>query len=147
MKKFFMISALMVTVFLTSLGAFAEQQIGFVDMTKILNGYSKAQQASSKVKAQQEELQKMITDARTQVQTASDTEKSALEKKLTEEINQKNNVFRADYEKQVKEIQDNITGIVKQVANDKKIDTIFKKENIVTGGKDLTDEVLARLNK
>lgn len=148
MKKILLAMALMATAFLTSSGAFAEQQIGYVDMTKILNSYSKAQEVSSNVKAQQEELQKMINDARTQVSSAkSDKEKAALEKKLTEQINQKNNSFRADYDRQVKAIQDNIAGMVKQVGEEKQIDTIFKKDNIITGGQDLTDDVLARLNK
>ena len=148
MKKFIISLSVIGTMFCANLGASASQTIGFVDMTKILGNYTKAQEITNEIKDQQNEIQKMITDARAQVSEAkTDTERAELEKKLSEEIQQKNNVFKADYEKNVQALQDNIITTVKKVADHKKIDFIFKKDNIIMGGKDITDEVLSELNK
>ena len=148
MKKSIISLAVIGTIFCASLGASASQTIGFVDMTKILGNYTKAQEITNEIKDQQNEIQKMITDARAQVSEAkTDTERAELEKKLSEEIQQKNNVFKADYEKNVQALQYNIITTVKKVADHKKIDFIFKKDNIIMGGKDITDEVLSELNK
>lgn len=148
MKKIIISLAVMGTMLCSNTGAFAAQTIGFVDMSKILNSYTKAQAITTSVKGQQDEIQKMLTEARNQVQSAqTDTEKAALEKKLTEEIQQKNNVFKAEYEKSVQALQDNIFATVKKVAANKKIDCIFRKDNVIVGGKDITEDVLAELNK
>ena len=148
MKKFIISLSVIGTMFCANLGASASQTIGFVDMTKILGNYTKAQEITNEIKDQQNEIQKMITDARAQVSEAkTDTERAELEKKLSEEIQQKNNVFKADYEKNVQALQNNIITTVKKVADHKKIDFIFKKDNIIMGGKDITDEVLSELNK
>ncbi len=148
MKKFIISLSVIGTMFCASLGASASQTIGFVDMTKILGNYTKAQEITNEIKDQQNEIQKMITEARTQVGEAkTDTERAELEKKLSEEIQQKNNVFKADYEKNVQALQNNIITTVKKVADHKKIDFIFKKDNIIMGGKDITEEVLSELNK
>lgn len=148
MKKAIIAFTVIATMFCSTLGATAEQKIGFVDMSKILSSYSKAQEISSNVKSQQEELQKMLTDARNQVKAAkTDKERVELEKKLTEQIQQKNNSFKVTYEKNIQALQDNIVSTVKQVAESKQIDFIFKKDNIVVGGQDITGDVLAELNK
>jgi len=147
MKKFIMAITLMAICCLTS-GAFAEQNIGCVDMTKILGAYSKAQEISSNVKAQQNDIQKMITEARNQVKAAkTDKEREDLGKKLTEQIQQKNNAFQNDYEKQVQILQNKIVSGVKKVAEDKKMDFVFKKDNLMVGGQDITDDVISELNK
>jgi outer membrane protein len=148
MKKFVISLAVMGMLFCSNLGASAEQKIGFVDMSKILSSCTKAQEISSDIRVQQEEIQKMIADARNQVNAAkTDKEREDLEKKLTGEIQQKNNLFKADYEKNVQALQDNIVSSVKKVSENKKIDFIFKKDNIIIGGQDITDDVLAQLNK
>jgi len=148
MKKFIISLAVIGTMLCVNLGACAAQTIGFVDMSKILSNCSKAQDITDRVKNQQIEIQKMITDARNQVKDAqTDKERVELEKKLSEEIQQKNNVFKADYEKDAQALQESIVTTVKKVAQNKKIDFIFKKDNIIMGGKDITDEVIAELNK
>jgi len=148
MKKIIISLVVIGTILCSNLEATAAQTIGFVDMTKILSSYTKAQAITTSVKSQQDEIQKMLTEARNQVQSAqTDSEKKELEKKLTEEIQQKNNVFKAEYEKNVQAIQDNIVNTVKKVAENKKIDCIFRKDNMIIGGKDITDDVLAELNK
>jgi len=148
MKKIIISLVVIGTILCSNLEATAAQTIGFVDMTKILSSYTKAQAITTSVKSQQDEIQKMLTEARNQVQSAqTDSEKKELEKKLTEEIQQKNNVFKAEYEKNVQALQDNIFATVKKVAENKKIDCIFRKDNMIIGGKDITDDVLAELNK
>jgi len=148
MKKIIISLAVMGTMLCSNLETFAAQTIGFVDMSKILSSYTKAQAITTSVKGQQDEIQKMLTEARNQVNNAkTDTEKADLEKKLTEEIQQKNNIFKAEYEKNVQALQDNIFATVKKVAENKKIDCIFRKDNVIIGGKDITEDVLAELNK
>lgn len=148
MKKIVISLAVIGAMLCTNLGASAAQKIGFVDMSKILSSCTKAQEITNQVKDQQNEIQKMLTDARNQINNAqTDTEKKELEKKLTDEIQQKNNLFRAEYEKNVQTLQDSIFVTVKKVASNKKIDCIFRKDNVIIGGQDITEDVLAELNK
>lgn len=148
MKKIIILLAAIGTMFFSATGVFAAQKIGFVDMTKVLNNYTKAQEITDSIKVQQTEIQRMVADARNQINAAiTEEEKTALEKKLSDQIQQRNNEFRADYEKKVQALQDNIVATVKKVAENKRLDFIFRKDNIITGGQDITDAVLAELNK
>ena len=148
MKKVIIMLAAAGAIFCLNMQAFAAQTIGYVDMSRVLSGYSKAQAITNQVKDQQTEIQKMITEARNQINSAkTDNEKKELESKLSEEIQQKNNVLRADYEKSVQTLQNNIFESVKKVATKKKVDCILRKDYVITGGADLTEDVLAELNK
>ena len=151
MKKIIMALALMGTMFCFNQGAFADQAvgvIGVVDMSKILTNYKGAQDVSSDIRSQQQEIQKMIDDARNQVKAAkTDKEKTELEKTLTEKIQKRDNDFKSDYDKKVQALQDTIVGMVRKVAEEKKIDFIMKKDDIVVGGQDITDDVIGYLNK
>jgi len=148
MKKF-MITAMVSGLLLCSnLYAVAAEKIGYVDMNRVLSSYKKAQTMSSDIKIQQAEIQKMIEEARKQVKEAkNDKEKKELEKKLTEKIQQKTNSAKAEYEKQIKELDTKVVSTIKKVAETKQVDTIFKKENLIVGGVDLTDEVIKELEK
>ncbi len=148
MKKIIIVFAAVGMLFCSSLNAMAKPSVGIVDMAKILTASKKAQDVTSDIKSQQEEIQKMIDDARSKIMAAeTDAEKKALEKKLSEKIQQRNNDFKADYEKKVTTLQDTITSTVEKVAKQKKIEFIFRKDNIVFGGQDITDDVIAQLNK
>ena len=52
----------------------------------------------------------------------------------------------AKYEELSKVIADSITGAVKAVAEEKKLPLVLRKDVVLYGGSDITDEVLAKLN-
>jgi outer membrane protein len=147
MKKIIMIMALLTVCCLTS-GAFADQTVGFVDMTKILGNYKMAKDISNSVKTRQNEIQKMIVEAKNKIKSAkTDQEKEDIENNLTAKIQQTNASFQSNCEKQVQTLQNNILTAVKKTAENKKVDFVFKKDNLLTGGEDITDDVLSELNK
>lgn len=148
MKKIITIFLLLAATILPNISALAEEKIGYIDMPKILSSYSKAKEISKEIESQQVQIQKMINDAKIKIKSAkSEKIRNSMEKKLTAQIQQKNNVFRADYEKKVQVLQSCIFNTVGKVAVDKNLDFIVRKETVIVGGEDITDAVITELNK
>lgn len=148
MKKAVILAAVLAIFACSGVIASAKEKVGFVDMAKIMTTSKKAQDVSSDIKSQQDEIQKMINDARIRIMAAeTEEERKELEKKLSEKIQLRNNDFKADYEKKVTDLQDTISLTVEKIAKQKKMEFIFRKDNIVFGGQDITEDVISQLNK
>jgi len=139
--------AVMINLFAFNISAFAEE-IGVIDINKILQGYSKSQSIKADAKIKKAELQKFVENARKSVQSAKTaSQKKTLENKYNTELRQKLTVINAEQSKKVQEIQTNIFNAIKSIAAQKQISTVLTKESVIFGGQDLTDEVIKVLNE
>jgi len=142
----FVILAVIISLFTLNTSAFAEQ-IGVIDLNKILQNYTKSQNARADMKIKQAELQKFVENARKSVQAGKTTaEKKKLEDKYNAELKQKVAAVNAGQTQKVQEIQTNIYSAIKSAADQKQISTVLTKESVIMGGQDFTDEVLKVLN-
>jgi outer membrane protein len=143
-------ASLVMVGILSSLAAAAN--IGFIDVQKVFNGYketSKAQEELSKkekdFKTKFEESQKKIEDAK------KDGKKEAEVEKLTKELEEKLAPQRKELlslnEALTGKLQGDIVSSVTAVAKDVGIDIVVDKQVIITGGVDITELVLSKLNK
>lgn len=146
LKSFVLGLALLAAIFATSVSVIA-QTIGVVDADKVLTNYSKAQDVEADLKVKEAEIQKFIADAQKQIKdAATPVEKNNLEKKLSEEFKTKQTEYRKMQVTESEKINNDIITAIKTIAKDKSIDMVLAKGAVFSGGTDLTDEVLGKLN-
>ncbi|MDD3014617.1 MAG: OmpH family outer membrane protein [Candidatus Gastranaerophilales bacterium] len=145
-KKYLIVFAAVTTIGLSGLHAFA-QQVGVVDLDRVVNNYSKAQDVSADLKVKEAELQKFLADAQKQLKDAtSPVEKKNLENKLTKQFKTKSDEFKDAQIKQWKQIEDNIFSAIETVSKTNKLDVVLVKSSVLYGGTDLSDQILNLLN-
>lgn len=142
----------------------AAGEIGVVNMQKVLAKYNKVKKINdqlqsekdklqSKLDTKQESLKKLKEKLDEDFKTLADKEKQArgkeLEKNLEELQDYHDNLMTQLREKQAdkyKELEDDIVVAVKKVAGAQGLDMVIEKGVVFTGGKDITEDVVAELN-
>lgn len=147
MKKVLLVFVAVSLLSFTKLSAFAEE-IGYIDINKIIANYSKARNVEVNLKAKEADIKKFINDARKNIKTSSNVvESRKLQAKYTRELQEKSTLYKKEQLAQISSVEESITSAVKIVAERKKITAVFKKEDLIIGGTDLTSDVIVELNK
>ena len=146
MKKFkisFLITALLAV---TSLQAQADT-IGYADFKKIENNYAYAQKTYKDIDSKVLSLQQYLIDKDKEYKSIdSPLSKKAFEEKTEKEYKAKEDaVVKLKLEKE-NEIFNNIQNASKIVSAQKNIDVVFDYRVILTGGVDLTQDIINYLN-
>ncbi len=126
----------------------AEVKIALVDMVQIVKNYDQAKKAQIDLQINQKKLNEMIVEAREEVRKIKEEKaKEAKEKVLSEKILTKSKTYREQFSKEWQKVQTDILLTIKKVADNGKYDLVMDKQNVIAGGKDITREVLAELEK
>ncbi len=146
MKKFkisFLITALLA---ITAVQAQADT-IGYADFKKIENNYIYAQKAYKDIDAKVLSLQQYLIDKDKEYKSIdSPLSKKTFEEKTEKEYKAKEDaVVKLKLEKE-NEIFNNIQNASKIVSAQKNIDVVFDYRVILTGGVDLTQDIINYLN-
>ena len=146
MKKFkisFLIAALLA---ITAVQAQADT-IGYADFKKIENNYIYAQKAYKDIDAKVLNLQQYLSDKDKEYKSIdSPLSKKTFEEKTEKEYKAKEDaVVKLKLEKE-NEIFNNIQNASKIVSAQKNIDVVFDYRVILTGGVDLTQDIINYLN-
>ena len=145
-KLFVTALAVAIVLLVTNTTAFAEQKIGLVDMEKVLNNYDKAKAAQADLQANQEELQKMLIDAKKQIDNAkSDKDKEKLQQEIADKITQKSKTFKENFTQKWEVVENNVLSTIKQVADSEDYTLVMDKQSVIAGGEDITDKVMSAL--
>lgn len=116
----------------TSLAAANDGVIGFVNMQYIVANYPGIKDIAQQIANKRNELQKSF-----------DTQAKALDAKAKQELQQKLNKELADFEGQkMAPVQKDIRAKIDQVAANHGIKSVVNIQAMVTGGKDLTNDVV-----
>lgn len=152
MKK--LISAFVIVGFLTLVcgSALAAVSIGFIDVQKVFKEYKETVKAQEQVSKQEEELKKEFEDSQKKL---SDAEKKnmkreeleKLRKELEEKLTPKRQTLIELNERLTTKLQADILSATKDVAKKVGIDVVMDKQVIITGGVDLTEMVVNKLNE
>ena len=122
-------------------------QTGVVDLIKVINKYHKAQTTIQTLRKQNSDLQKFVAKAKNDIKaTKNNDEKVKKEKKYNDELRKKSMSLKQKQTKEWQVVQQDILKAIKKVSKEKQIDTIFRKQSIVIGAQDITDDVSV-LNK
>jgi len=136
------------------LSVFAQQtpiissNIGFIDEAAVIKNHPQVKVLEENQKKATLELQKFAVDARYQIISEKiDENKKKLEETLTNQLNDKKKTMDTEYSKQILSIQKDIISTVKTIAQRKNIALVFKRDSIIYGGTDLTQDVIFSFNK
>jgi len=120
---------------------------GVVDLDKIRDNYSAAQELTAELNVKEAELKQFITDAQKQIQDAkTPLEKKNLEEKLSRQFDIKRLASSKDQAQKWALIESSVIKSIKEVSAAKKFDLVLNKQVVIDGGVDITDEILAKLN-
>lgn len=150
MKKFklFITSLLCMIVFLSCSAIANAKETGVIDLNKIIENYTEAQEIAADLKVKESELQKFVVEAQEKIKDAkSPVEKKNLEEKLGEQFNIKRKAFARQQSEKWQEIETKIFEKIEQLSKEKNFELVLNKQAVIIGGNDITDEVIKQLNE
>jgi len=118
-----------------------------VDLDRIRENYTVAQDLTADMKVKEDELQSFIENAQKQIQAAkTEVEKRNLEEKLAAQFNVKRMAYAKDQSDKWSKVEETVLKSITDIVNAKKYDLVLNKQVVIYGGTDITDEVLNKLN-
>ncbi len=143
---------LLAGLLLTTAAAYA-QNIGVVDIEKVIGNYNKAQTVMADSKVREADLRKMHADFAKQLEEARKNQPKnpvateQMEKDLQGKLAAKVNEYRDWSTTKQKEIDTALETTIRDVAKAKALDVVLAKQAVFQGGTDITNEILSRLNR
>ena len=136
---------------LTISPAFAEN-MGFVNMQQVFEGYKKTEVAKKDFEEKQNELKEELEEKQKEVAKAQESNKDPediqkLIQEIQEELQPKQEALIQLNNELMFRIRQDIESATKKVAKNYGIDIVLDKQVILHGGFDLTSYVLDELNK
>jgi outer membrane protein len=143
-----MLTCIMATLFT---GKVSAETIGFVDLQKVFVNYKETQTARQGFEKKQEELKKELEKKQALLEKAQKDKKKPEEiQKLVEEIQEelqpKQEALIQLNNQLMGNIRADIIKATEKVAKDYGVDIVLDKQALLTGGFDLTDFVIDKLN-
>lgn len=144
MKKFLLVSAILLGTLTNGLSAFAgDFNVAVVDVPKVVASSAQVQALKKEQQAKAEEMVKFIEKARKDVASISDaTKKKAAEEKYDKEFVAKKSKMEQDYATKLKVLDDSITQQITSVARSNGYDIVLSKGIVLYGGKDITADIM-----
>ncbi|MFM7389630.1 MAG: OmpH family outer membrane protein [Vampirovibrionales bacterium] len=148
----FSIMALLLSLSLAPVASWADT-IGFVNYQKIMMGYDKAQGLMADAKVKEADLQKVKADYIKQIEDSRKANlknplaTQNLEKQLLGQLEAKVRELQTWGEAQQQLLENKVQETIKLVAQRKGVSVVLDQAAVVTGGNDLTTEVITTLNR
>ena len=146
MKKIKLLTVAFLASLFIGTNAFA-QNIGVLNYKNVLMNYGYAKETIKTIDNKETELQQYMLDKEKQYKNlASPVERKSFEDKVQREYKSKVDALSKMRMQKEEEIYNNIMTVAKRVATQKKIDVVIDSSVILTGGTDITNEVISGLN-
>jgi len=126
--------------------------IGYIEVQKVFTEYSETKTAQKDLDEKQKEFKQKLDEKQEEIDKAkkdgkSETELRAMIKDMEKELDpEKEKLLRVN-EEMTRKLQSAIVSAVESVSKELGIDVVLDKQVIITGGVDITDMVLTKLNK
>lgn len=126
--------------------------IGYIDGQKVFSSYEKTKKVQEQLKKKEQLLQDEVAKRQKQVEkeknkNISDGDLRKLVEKFKQELEPQQNDMIESQKKMMQEIQDDIVKASEAIAKRMGFEVVLDKQIIITGGTDITDEVIKQLNK
>ena len=148
MKKTYII---LITLAILCHSAFAAT-VGFIDVEQVFKAYGKTKAAQEEINNKMKDYKKAVAkyqqkmeDAKIDGKTEKDVEK--IKEEMQKELDPKETEIKMLNEDKMAKIRKDIVGAVDIVAKEMGIDVVVDKQVVITGGNDLTDLTIEKLNK
>ena len=115
----------------------------FVDVQKIIENSTAIQELQADFAPKQAELQQWVSEAQAKVNKYKDGEaKQKLISEFETEFAQKQQAIQKEYNEKLRQIDEDTTKIIKKAAKSKGYCIVLNKNAVITGGTDITDEII-----
>jgi Skp family chaperone for outer membrane proteins len=126
--------------------------LGYIDIQKVFSSYEKTKKAQENFKNKEQSIKDEIAKKQKQVEEEkskgmSDKDIRKLVSKFEKEIEPKKAEIVESQKKIMQEIQDDIVRTTEATAKKMGLEIVLDKQIFITGGTDITDEVIKLLNK
>lgn len=150
MKKYTVILAIAVAV-MFSAHAFAAT-LGYIDVRKVFTEYTETKKAQEDLDKKQKDFKKKLEEKQDEIDKARKDGKTeedikAMMKEMEKELDPEKEALMKMNEEMTRKLQADIVKAVDSTGKELGIDVVLDKQVIITGGVDITDMVLAKLNK
>lgn len=123
------------------------QNVGFIDVNYIVSNSKETQALKQKQDALTVELQKYgITEKEKMMNSKSSLNKQDMEKELIKKVSTKKEDLEKQYRDNFVSVQQKIKTAVNDVEKKKHIELVFTKDSLVSGGVDITKDVIEVLD-
>lgn len=126
--------------------------VGFIDVEQVFKSYNKTKAAQEEINNKMKDYKKAaakyqqkMEDAKIDGKTEKDMEK--IREEMQKELDPKETEIKMLNEEKMAKIRKDIVAAVDSVAKELGIDVVVDKQVIITGGNDLTEMTLDKLNK
>jgi Skp family chaperone for outer membrane proteins len=133
--------------------AWAAGNLGYIDVQRVFSEYKETQKAKDKIAKEEENFKKEFEKRQKEIETARN-DKKMKESDINDLIAKKSKELEPLREKVsqlnqelIGKIQKEIVSATEEVAKKLGIDVVLDKQVFITGGLDLTEKVLYRLNQ
>jgi len=141
MKKIFLIIALM-----TVMPVFAGG-VGYINYDKVVQNYQFAKNSLTEIETKNNEIQQYLSNKETEFnQLESAVQKKKFEETVRAELSTKEKAFNAFREKKEEEVYTRIHTVTEKIRLEKGLDAIIDARSVFSGGVDITDTLIQRLN-
>ena len=94
------------------------------------------------------ELSRWLDDVTKEIDSEKDkTKRTKLAQQYHSLAREKEALIKQDYNRKLQEIDQELTALINKVAKEKGCSMVFSATSVVTGGKDITDDVFASLSQ
>lgn len=135
--KRLVVGALMVTTLGLVAGCGSQEQVGYVDGQTLMTQSQKGVDAKNKLLAKQQEIQKRVAQ---EAQGKSQEEQQQIMAKADQE-------FSIYQQAIVKDFRSTLDADVQAVAKEKQLTMVVEKNTLISGGTDITNDVLEKMGK
>lgn len=126
--------------------------LGFIDVERVFTSYKITKDAQKEMNDKLKEFKKLETKKLQELESAkidgkSDEELNKMKEDIQKELDPKKTEFEMIYQEKLARIKKDIIAAVDAVGKKIGVDVVVDKQVIITGGIDLTDQVIEKLNK
>lgn len=147
MKNFKTLTALLLTSLFIAGNAFS-QTIGVLDYKAVLSNYNYAKETIKMLDSKDTEMQQYMLDKEKQFKNInSPVERKNFEERVQREYKSKIEALTKLKIQKEEEIYNNVLNATRKIATQKKIDIVVDSSVIITGGINITNDVITGLNK
>lgn len=126
--------------------------VGYIDVEQVFKAYNKTKAAQEEINNKMKDYKKLVSkyqqkmeDAKIDGKTEKDMEK--IKEEMQKELDPKETEIKMLNEEKMAKIRKDIVTAVDSVAKELGIDIVVDKQVVITGGNDLTEMAINKLNK
>ena len=121
--------------------------VGYINYDKVVENYQYAKNSLREIEIKNNEIQQYLMNKEKEFnQIESAVQKKKFEDTVRAELKTKENAFNSFREKREEEVYTRIYAVAEKIRLEKNLDTIIDARSVFSGGTDITDALIQKLN-